>query len=176
MVDTRGIRFTVAYVKTSRNAVMRVISGRPLEKCDGVELIAGWPKWLAGFELAKYSTEGIRLLLTLLTGLRGVVLPPVLDLEPITSPWGGSDPITDRELRHAARKLGIRRLPAEFRRFHMSTKRGPIGQALLTSVTELTLLPAQLLSDIKLVGGESLSKIIEALKEPRLGGFSLVDI
>jgi len=105
-----------------------------------------------------------------------VVLSPILDLEPITLPWGGSDPISDRELRHAARKLGIRRLPAEFRRFHMSTKRGPIGQALLTSVTELTLLPAELLSDIKLVGGESLSKVIEALKEPRLGGFSLVDI
>lgn len=58
----------------------------------------------------------------------------------------------------------------------MSTKRGPIGQALLTSVTELTLLPAQLLSDIKLVGGESLGKIIEALEAPRLAGYSLVDI
>lgn len=86
LVDTRGIRFTVAYVKTSRNAVMRVVSGRPLQECDGVRLVDGWPSWLSGFELAKYSTQGMRLLLTLLTGLRGVILPPVLDLEPITKP------------------------------------------------------------------------------------------
>lgn len=43
----------------------------------------------------------------------------------------------------------------------MSTKRGPQGQAILSSLSELTLLPQELLENILLIGGPSLSKLIE---------------
>jgi hypothetical protein len=46
--------------------------------------------------------------MTLLVSLRGVKLPPKLDITPIISPWAGFDSITEKEFNHAARQLGIR--------------------------------------------------------------------
>jgi len=43
----------------------------------------------------------------------------------------------------------------------MSTKRGPQGQAILTSLSELTLLPHQLINDIVLLGGNKLGVTIK---------------
>lgn len=43
----------------------------------------------------------------------------------------------------------------------MSTKRGPQGQAILTSLSELTLLSQQLIDDIKLLGGNKLGTSIK---------------
>jgi len=58
----------------------------------------------------------------------------------------------------------------------MSTKRGPIGQALLTAVTELTLLPQELIDDIRLLGGTKLGELIDLLQKPLFAGHSIVDI
>jgi hypothetical protein len=58
----------------------------------------------------------------------------------------------------------------------MSTKSGPLGQAILTSVTELTLLPQQLLDCIRVVGGPRLGKVIDALLLGRFGELSLASI
>lgn len=63
-----------------------------------------------------------------------------------------------------------------WRRFHMSTKSGPLGQAILTSVTELTLLPQQLVDSIRLVGGPRLGKVIDSLLLGRFGELSLASI
>lgn len=38
LIDTRGILFTVKYVKTSRNCVMRYLGGNPLTSVPGVAL------------------------------------------------------------------------------------------------------------------------------------------
>lgn len=43
----------------------------------------------------------------------------------------------------------------------MSTKRGPQGQAILSSLSELTLIPHTLLENILLIGGPSLRKLVE---------------
>jgi hypothetical protein len=61
-------------------------------------------------------------------------------------------------------------------RFHMSTKSGPLGQAILTSVTELTLLPQELLASIRVVGGAKLSRVIDLLMVGRFGDLSLASI
>lgn len=161
-VESRGLEQTVSFVKTSRNAVCRCLSGRPLVDTEGVALREGWPIWLIQFRSVS-STDEKRLLMTLLVGLRGLTFKPVLDTEPIEKPWLGSDPITDRELRHVTRRFGIRQYPLEWRRFHMSTKRGPLGQAILTAVTELALLPLQLREDIYLLGGSKLRTVMEGL-------------
>jgi len=43
----------------------------------------------------------------------------------------------------------------------MSTKSGPIGQALMSSLSELALIPQNLLDNIKLIGGSALAKMME---------------
>jgi hypothetical protein len=178
LIADRGLAFTVKYVKSSRNCVMRVISGRPLESAEGIALREGWPEWLVPFRYMIQSKDGIRVLLTLLVALRGVMLPPNLDLTPIISPWGGTLPeISAKRHAHVCRGLGIRPKSVEWSKPHMSTKRGPLGQALLTAVTELTLVPQELLESIILVGGPKLGKVIAALKAPIAGTpFSVVDV
>jgi len=64
---------------------------------------------------------------------------------------------------------------------HTSTKKGPQGQALLASLSELTLLPPTLVEYIKLLGGNSLGKmidenlealdILEFIKPKKLAGY-----
>jgi hypothetical protein len=176
LIESRGIADTVRYVKASRNCCMRVITGEPLESEVGIALKEGWPVWLADLKCLTETDDGCRILLTLLTVLRGVILPPVLDIQPIVKPWAGSDSITEKELAHAIRRLGIRPMKSEWKSFHMSTKSGPQGQALLMSLTELALLPRDLIADIKLLGGDKLSSIIDRLISPSLGDYSIVDI
>nr|UJQ92539.1 MAG: putative RNA-dependent RNA polymerase [Mitoviridae sp.] len=172
----RGIRFVIAYVKSSRLAVTRFLTGHPLSSLEGVGLKNGWPIWLSAFLPHIYDRNALRLLMTLLVSLRGIMLPPVLEVSPIVEAWKGKDSITESELSHACRQLRISRREVEWKQFHMSTKKGPIGQAILTSVTELTHLPLQLLADIKLIGGERLSSVIDALLLERWGSLSLASI
>lgn len=171
LASERGVPFTVKYVKSSRLAVTRYLTGHPLDLVEGVALKDGWPEWLANLKvLTSKGAPELKLLMTLLVALRGIHLDPVLDVTPIISPWKGSDPITDREFNHACRQLGITRLTTVgWDRFHMSTKSGPIGQAILTSVTELTLLPTALLENIRVLGGDKLGKVIDALLRDRFG-------
>nr|UJQ92476.1 MAG: putative RNA-dependent RNA polymerase [Mitoviridae sp.] len=176
LISSRGLPETVSYVKKSRNCCMRVITGEPLSSEDGVKLKEGWPVWLSYLKPLSNTPEGLRILLTLLTVLRGVKLKAVLDLQPIIKPYEGSDSITEKELRHACRRLGIRPMKCEWKSFHMSTKSGPQGQALLMSLTELALLPQELIADIKLLGGNKLSSIIDRLQSQSLGDYSIVNI
>jgi hypothetical protein len=176
LVDERGLPFTVKYVKTSRLAVTRYISGHPLDALDGVALKGGWPVWLSDLNPLVSSPQGIKLLMTLLVSLRGIHLEAKLDISPIITPWKGSDSVTEKEFNHACRQLGIRPVKAEFNRFHMSTKSGPLGQAILTSVSELTLLPKELLDHIRVLAGGNLGTLIDALIVGRFGDLSLASI
>lgn len=176
LVETRGLADTVRYVKASRNCCMRVVTCEPLEFEKGIKLQDGWPVWLSDLRVLTDTREGLQILMTLLLVLRGVILPPVLDIQPIVSPWKGSDSITEKELFHACRRLGISPRSCEWKKFHMSTKSGPQGQALLMSLTELALLPQELIADIKLLGGDKLTQIIDKLLCKTLGDYSIVDI
>lgn len=176
LVDERGLAFTVKYVKMTRLAVTRYITGHPLDAVDQVALKNGWPVWLSDLKVLTSSPQGIKLLLTLLVSLRGIHLDAVLDVTPIVAPWKGSDSITEKEFNHAARQLGIKSTKVEFSRFHMSTKSGPLGQAILTSVSELTLLPKELLDNIQVLAGGSLGEKISALMVGRFGDLSLASI
>lgn len=177
LMSAKGLAFTVKYLKTSRLAVTRYISGHPLAEIDQVALSEGWPKWLIPLKgLLEEGVPGLKLLMTLVVSLRGVKLEANLDVEPIVEAWKGHDTITDREFNHACRQLGIRPTPVAWKAFHMSTKSGPIGQAITSSVTELTLLPQQLIDDIILLGGNKLGRVIEALRLVRWGSHSLCSI
>lgn len=82
------------------------------------------------------------------------------------------------------RILGIRRGIVGLWEFpHISTKKGPQGQALLISLSELTLLTSHQVANIKLLGGLSLGKmmdenlmsldILELIKPLNLSDFSI---
>lgn len=49
MIENRGMPFTVQYVKSSRVAVLRTLTGSPLTvSTEGqVGLTGGWPTWLS---------------------------------------------------------------------------------------------------------------------------------
>jgi hypothetical protein len=73
----------------------------------------------------------------------------------------GSDSLSQIELMGALNRLQVRPgQVGEFNSFHMSTKKGPQGQAIMSSLTELTLLPHELLNKIILVGGNKLGNSI----------------
>lgn len=147
---------------------MRSLSGHPLTSVKGVSLDSkGVPKWLS--PITDFSSvDRIRVLMTLLTSLRSITLPPKLVTDTITDPWIGSDNISDHELWQVVRSLkcvkAINRLP-DWDDFHLSTKRGPAGQAILTSISEVTLLPQSLITDISLLGGNKLSEEIASLTD-----------
>jgi len=165
--DSRGITWLVSYVKTSRNCIMRCVSGEPLSDCPGVALSAGWPKWLIHLKDLSTDSEGLKALLTLLTLLRAISLKPVLDTSTITAPWSGNEEIQNHELKAALKCLGIPSGQVGKWSFpHMSTKKGPQGQAILTSLSELTLLPHELIKNITLLGGDKLGNMIKENLEP----------
>jgi hypothetical protein len=152
---------TLSFVKNSRNACMRHVLGKPLLSASGVSLKDGWPIWLLPLKDLTRSENGLRALLTLLTLTRAFTHSTGPDLSTISDPWLGSDTISDRELRIALSVLGIRKQSVgDWKTPHMSTKSGPQGQAILTSLTELTLLPSKLTEDIYLLGGSSLRNLM----------------
>jgi hypothetical protein len=164
--STRGTPFVVKYVKESRNAVMRYVSGEALSSGDLVTLNKrGWPIWLSKFEKFTNEPEQLKLLMTLLVSLRWISLPPVLDTSSIIEP-SKSKGLSNLEITTALRLLGIGPIKTEWKSFHITVKSGPIGQALLMSQTEAALLPIKIREGIKLLGGTSLASRLSDLIEP----------
>lgn len=153
-------------MKLSRNAFLRNLSGEPLEEVPGVRLSGGQPKWLLPIiEQVGSDPNRLRIFLTYLTSLRSVTLPAKLDLDPITSPpLGDVASVTDLELYTVYRTLHRgARYTGGFTEPHMSTKKGPVAQAIMSSVSELTFLPQKLIDDICLLGGKKLFSAIDDL-------------
>jgi len=165
LVSTRGLEFTVKYVKLTRLAVTRYLCGEPLSVLEGVELKDGFPLWISRFKPALLDKDELRVLMTLLVSLRSLQFKPVLDTSTITSPCLGTDSISEKELNAACYALRISKRDISFSFPHMTTKRGPLGQALLTSITEVTLLTPQLIHNIIVLGGSKLASMIEALTD-----------
>lgn len=156
LIVTRGMRDTVAFVKNTRLAVTRYISGKPLTVVDKVALVRGWPKWLLSYKdhFPDLSHDSIRYLLSLLVVLRDIRFNPEIDLEPIESEWKGKLPsISAWEHRTIKKQLGIKHTPIQFNGYHISTKKGPNGQAMLTSTVDLDALPEEIWKDLILLAG-----------------------
>jgi len=103
----RGIPFVIKYVKDSRLAVMRFLSGSPLSSMDLVKLdSSGWPTWLSQFKQFTTRPEHLKVLFTLLMCLRSLKLSPVLDTSTIVTATKSQN-LTDSEIKCALRILGI---------------------------------------------------------------------
>lgn len=154
LVQTRGIQWTVKHVKACRLAVTRYISNEPLRSLEGVRLIKGWPFWLLMFKDLGLEPWKLRWYLTLLVVLRDIEFPPVLDLDPIVTPWKGTLPsITKKEHLSIKKDLRLKPLQIQWNDFHISTKKGPNGQAMITSTVDLDALPEQLITDLQVIAG-----------------------
>ncbi|QED55404.1 RNA-dependent RNA polymerase [Heterobasidion mitovirus 2] len=164
-LEQRGLADMIAYNKSMRNYIMRYLLGNPiLKSTDNIALHAdGFPKDYHYMKPLLSSTEGIRAVMTVLTVTRAFSLPAEPNLATITQPSGMLDGvITDQDLAAAYRKLHVRAgIVKDWTDPHFSTKKGPQGQALLTSLSELTLLSPELLQYIKVIGGKSLSNLID---------------
>lgn len=148
-----------------RNYIMRYLLGNPiLSSLDGIALHKdGFPKDYHYMKPYLSTTGGVRAVLTLLMLTRAFQLPAEPNLSTIT---GIADEaqniISDAELAACYRKLRVRSgIVRDWTQPHFSTKKGPQGQALLSSLSELTLLPPKLLENISLIGGQSLRKLID---------------
>jgi hypothetical protein len=161
LLETRGLPFMVSQVKSWRNQIMAYVLSKPLIGDPGLDK-DGFPVRLTYLKHLSLDPQGVRALLTLLTLTRAFHLSASPDLDTITQPWSGTDTISGLELGIAFKVLKIQRgMVEEWNALHTTTKRGPIGQALLSSLSELTLLPSTLVDNIKLLGGNSLSNMID---------------
>jgi hypothetical protein len=164
----RGFAESILYLKAVRLVVVRFLFknpyfNHPLVKVDK----EGFP---VDFSLLKEllnlgTIESKKGVFTILNIGRAFTWHDKPDLSTITDEWKGSDTITSEELEYALRVLNVPKGKIkDFNgKFHMSVKRGPQGQALLTSLTELTLLPPELKDNIILLGGSNLGNVISRL-------------
>jgi hypothetical protein len=100
----------------------------------------------------------ILLRISTLIDARGIV-----DLEPITKPSTGDLSSIKDEMVGVLRQLKWRLEPSQWEEFHLTTKAGPNGPALLSSMIDLHLLPERLTRSIKVMGGDALSQIMDTL-------------
>jgi len=177
---TRGLKFALIYFKRSRLHFTKYMSGQPLLSVDGVKILpTGMPVWINAIvsELDLNNPNVLRMILTGLTIGRCFNLSPVLDTKTITDEWKGVLPnISEREHQHILRSLGIKKFRWEWSEFHFSTKSGPNGPAMLTSLTDLTYLPLSLKNDIFLVGGRYLKEVMTKLSSATMDGKTFIEI
>lgn len=106
----------------------------------------------------------VRILISLLISLRGIMLPPVLDFAPMSNPYKGAiQDISASDLHFImGRMLGIKPgcgSQVRWNSFHLSTKAGPLGPALISSIKELPhLLNSSLRPNIETLGGDALAR------------------
>lgn len=117
-------------------------------------------------------TEGgideIRYLLTVLSSLRSIMVDPVVDVSPIEKPYGGSIHQIDRRvLQRILHSMGFRLFEGSkvcWDRFHFTTKSGPNGPALISSVREFGLAYFTFGRELSTLGGEAFTQRCEELK------------
>jgi len=177
LFGSRGKTWTVKYVKMTRLAVTRFISGEPIDHLPGLKVRDGWPMWVNCLKPLLQDKICLKVLLTLLTVLRDLQDKPILDVQPITDTWKGALPsVTRGQHRTICKELGIGKRSVEWRRYHMSTKKGPNGQAIWSSVFDLSALPDKLIKDITLIAGSPLRKHMDEIRSARWDSLSLADV
>jgi hypothetical protein len=174
-----GILLTINFVKETRVAVMRFISGMKPTAHTLVKLDrSGWPVWLPRFDLPSEGgytlfnpaqIESIKLLMTLLTCLRGILTKSNPDFTTISDPSNERQSIiTDREISYACKALGVKSYVTEsdWDGYHFSMKSGIFGKALDSSIRELpyVLSNLDLVANIKAIGGPRLTQLFEGFE------------
>jgi hypothetical protein len=148
LVKTRGWKQALAYIKDTRLAVIRYVSGCPLSSSkviprltkDGIPTILGSPL------ITLVRERNLSIVQDILTVLRYSYLTTYrsdTDFEPIISPsTAGFETVSYKNLVQKSlqciKELGIIIPKSEVRwsSFHMSTKMGPLGLGIVSSINE----------------------------------------
>jgi hypothetical protein len=179
LVSTRGDAFALSYLKDARVAYLSYLAGNPMRKStvkltsDGIPCILG--ALIPYIRMATPPADMLRMLNTILWASRALNLGRLPDISPITGP-----PI--RELpqdfgKYAVdfwKELGYRPSKTfypnrlKFSKFHLTTKSGPNGHALFSSLWDFKLLDDPLRKSLVTLGGplleEKMSTIDRILK------------
>lgn len=103
--------------------------------------------------------EEIRYLLTVLSSLRSIMVDPVVDISTIIAPYGGQiSSISRPVLQRILFSMGFRLFSGRkvcWDRFHFTTKSGPNGPALISSVREFGLAYNTFGPQLKTLGGKT---------------------
>lgn len=172
--ETRGPVEGIKYSKSLRLALIHYLLGSG-QRVEGIAYTSnGVPKPVSKL-LSKDGSNSPRflaVLLTILTISRGIFLQSNPDIETITAP-GKSGDVTYLfpYIVKFWRALGFRQLHnipkgIMWSKFHYTSKNGPNGQALWTSIYDLIILRdcyPELLQDIFFVGGERLKKVMSSI-------------
>jgi hypothetical protein len=105
------------------------------------------------------EVEKVRYLLTVLSSLRSIMVDPVVDISPIIKPYGGSIHHISESVRNRILfSMGCRQLEGSkvcWKGFHFTTKSGPNGPALISSIREFGLAYNTYRSEFRTLGGEA---------------------
>jgi hypothetical protein len=175
--NTRGSTFLIEYIKKVRLALLLFLSGEfPSKKVSGVRVTYdGVPLILGPFikEIRRgASPDLLRLLNTILYCTRALNLGRNPDVSPIVGPplnerlptWGNSVSLFWKELGYRPFK-GHTPGSLEFKKFHFTSKSGPNGHALWTSLADLWMVDAEMLHHLISVGGPKLEMYISGLSK-----------
>ncbi|QKI79982.1 RNA-dependent RNA polymerase [Erysiphe necator associated mitovirus 34] len=161
--------YVIKRVKLLRLHYTRFLSGNPLYETDRIRLNKlGLPSCLHFLPLTSRDPKDVRFCLTVLSFTRALTLVGDPDLSTITND-GASEICKDLRF-FATNKFDGRfhtfksSLKGDlFKRYHLSTKAGPNGQALATSIQDLKCLTPEMVEDIKTLGGSLLAQRIDTI-------------
>jgi hypothetical protein len=166
-VSSRGSVDTIAWIKGIRLCCTRYLAGHPLKEVPGFGDKLdddGLPKLAIAELIRERDPPKVRLGLTLLNVSR--ILPgwKKPDLTTITDAGKPFDDQFGLELSAVVRSLGWKLPPILWDGWHTTTKAGPNAQALLGSIEDISLLTDSQISDLGILGGESIIQAIETLR------------
>lgn len=173
---TRGGIGLILWCKNLRLALLHHLSGEyPSKMVEGVPVTKdGIPKFLVPIlgKVKPYNTTLLRLVLTALFSTRVLKLGRLPDISSIKGGPDGSHPEMSKYSVSFWRELGYRpsatKVPrgVYFKTFHMTTKAGPNGHALWTSMVDLKLINSiskDLGEHLKYLGGPKFQRIYSTL-------------
>jgi len=173
--NTRGLYFLIEYIKNVRVALLLHLSGEyPSKRVQGVRVTHDGVPLVLG-PLIKYCRRGhspviLRIVNTILFSTRALNLGKEPDISPIVGPalsdrlptWGKSVSLFWKELGYRPFK-GHTPGSLRFKQYHFTSKSGPNGHALWTSLADLYMIPPEMMDHIRIVGGPKLSMYMDNL-------------
>jgi hypothetical protein len=164
-LKTRGPVWTAEQAKLARLAVTKFVAGEILELPAGISLTKDrlpriLPDSIRSLIRLK-SPRAVSLALTLLSETRVLLGGKPVDYTPITDPFKGKIPSDVLDfIPKFVRWLGSPTVDTNWTEFHWSTKAGPNGPALISSLRDLESLPKDLKKDLCIIGGPELDDAV----------------
>lgn len=172
VLRTRGKKEAIRFCKERRASIYQWLTTIDSLDYKSRSKSSGLPKDLRFLKHTKQLTQPLlRLVLTALYASRGLELPATPNVDTITKePTHGRITKYNKHIKAFWLHLGYSsrvNLPKRilWKDYHFTTKTGPNGHALWSSLADLAALPDSLVESIKVVGGKKLAHHMEVLRK-----------